>query len=126
MIHLLRSSAIKIEYLVGRLYETLVIYSAYLPFGDSDQPPSEEWRRLAEYCEIKRWPLLIGCDANARYTLWGSRNINRRGEFLFDYLITTDLTFLNRGSTATFVTERCQEVIDLISCSANISDHIKE
>jgi hypothetical protein len=56
--------------------------------------------------------LIIGCDANSHHNSWGSTNINKRGESLFNYIMANGLDIMNRGNRPTFVTTNRQEVID--------------
>lgn len=64
-------------------------------------------------------PLLLGCDANSRHTLWGSSETNERGESLFQFIINSKFRICNRGSTPTFIfpstPDFCgwEEVLDL-------------
>lgn len=46
--------------------------------------------------------LLIGCDSNARGTFFRSLEINETGNCLFDFIINTNSSVCNRGSTPTF------------------------
>lgn len=103
----------------------LVVCSAYLPYDSPNPPPTEELENLVNYCKDKRLPLLIGCDANAHHTVWGSSDVNARGRELLEYLSTTDLEILNRGSSPTFVTSRRQEVIDLTLGSLQVTQWTK-
>ncbi|XP_036327387.1 uncharacterized protein LOC118739994 [Rhagoletis pomonella] len=64
-------------------------------------------------------PVLLGCDANSRHTLWGSSETNERGESLFQFIIDSTFRICNRGSTPTFIfpitSDFCgwEEVLDL-------------
>ncbi|KYN11047.1 hypothetical protein ALC57_16826 [Trachymyrmex cornetzi] len=58
----------------------LVICSAYFPHGE--EVPSLEIVRLVDLCQREGLPLLIGCDANAHHTIWGSTGMNERGRRL--------------------------------------------
>ena len=40
-------------------------------------------------------PTIAGTDVNAHHTLWGSSDINPRGEDLLAYCVSTDLNFSN-------------------------------
>lgn len=77
---------------------SMVIASCYMPHNE-DAPP-DVVRRLVENFQSEN--LLIGCDCNSRHSIWGSSEINTRGEFLFDYILSTNLIICNRGSTPTF------------------------
>ncbi|XP_063821253.1 uncharacterized protein LOC135071391 [Ostrinia nubilalis] len=51
--------------------------SAYLP-GDK-QDPTEELTNVLEYSRRQKSELIVGCDANAHHTIWGSSDTNMRG-----------------------------------------------
>lgn len=46
--------------------------------------------------------VLIGCNLNARHTLWGCSDVIERDERLFDFIINTNILMCNRGSKSTF------------------------
>ena len=58
-------------------------------------------------------PTIVGTDANAHHTLWGSSNINPRGEDLLAYCVSAGLNFCNVGNKPTFRTKTREEVLDL-------------
>lgn len=87
--------------------------SAYMPYDDPSQPPPVEVQRMVAAAEQERIALLLGCDANAHHTVWGSTNINARGESLFNYLLGTNLIVCNRGREPTFINVNRREVLDL-------------
>jgi hypothetical protein len=91
----------------------LIVASAYLP-RDSDEPsPPTEVRDIIDYCHSKKKQLIIGCDANAHHTLWGSTGSNPRGESLMEFLVNSNLNILNHGNEPTFVVCNKKEVTDL-------------
>ena len=55
----------------------------------------------------------MGTDANAHHTIWGSSDINPRGEDLLAYCTSADLNFCSVGNKPTFRTETCEEVLEL-------------
>lgn len=57
---------------------TLFLASMYLAYEEED-PPSQGVRTLVEVSMTKGHDLVIGGDANAHHSLWGSTNINDRG-----------------------------------------------
>lgn len=65
--------------------------------------PLVELQTLMNNLEKKKGTLLIGCDSNASHTLWGSSESNERGEYLFDFIINTNLLVCNRGNSPTFI-----------------------
>ena len=91
---------------------TLILTSAYLPYDEVD-PPSSAVRELIKWCSKKYYDIVIGCDANAHHTLWGSSDINIRGECLLEYLLSTNLSICNKGNKPTFFNRIREEVIDL-------------
>ena len=103
----------------------LVMGSAYFPY-DSETNPPEEVHILAEYCKVRGLPLVLGCDANAHHTVWGSTDTNSRGNDLLEYVITTDLDILNTGNTPTFHNSVREEVIDITLCTGNFKSRIKK
>lgn len=100
----------------------VIMCSAYLPGEKED--PTEDLARVVAYAAQHNAELLIGCDANAHHTSWGSTDTNKRGEVLFDFLITNHLITLNVGCTPTFVTRVRQEVLDITIVTNNLARHI--
>ena len=68
---------------------------------------------LIAYCHEIGLPVLLKCDANPYYTIWGSTDTNARGEALLQYLARTDLMILNRGNDLTFVNAVWRDYSDL-------------
>jgi hypothetical protein len=64
---------------------------------------------LVAGCRARGAHLIVGCDANAHHISWGSSDINKRGESLFNYIMAN----MNKGNRPTFVTSNSQEVIDI-------------
>jgi ribonuclease HI len=91
----------------------IVFASAYMPGDSADPPPAGKLRDLVQYCSEKGLPLILGADANSHHCVWGSSDINARGEQLLDYLLTTDLFIVNKGNKPTFVNAIRGEVLDL-------------
>lgn len=104
--------------------QELVVASAYFP-GDQEDIPPPEVAALVRYCRAVNKPFLIGCDANAHHTIWGSTDVNDRGEHLLEYLSSNDVNVCNKGNEPTFVTVARQEVLDLTLCSAAFADKIR-
>ena len=65
------------------------------------------------YCESENLHLVVGCESNAHHTAWGSTNCNDRGEALMEFLYSSNLEILNRGTDSTFCSDTRQEVIDI-------------
>ena len=104
--------------------QEMVVASAYFP-GDLDDVPPPEVAALVQYCRAVNKPFLIGCDANAHHTIWGSTDVNDRGEHLLEYLTSNNINVCNKGNEPTFVTVARQEVLDLTLCSAAFADKIR-
>ena len=101
----------------------VVFASAYFPGDDPDAPPGKVCQ-LIQHCKNKNIQYIIGCDANAHHTVWGSSNVNNRGKFLFDYLCANDVEILNNGCKPTFINSVREEVLDLTLSSRYISNYI--
>lgn len=100
----------------------VVVASAY--FAGDREIPLEEVRKLINHCAKNNLPLLIGCDANAHNTSWGSSDNNPRGEYLLEYLCRANLNVLNVGNTPTFRTRVREEVLDITFCSMSLTSSI--
>ncbi|XP_063972062.1 uncharacterized protein LOC135159929 [Diachasmimorpha longicaudata] len=77
--------------------EDIVFCSAYFPHDSPTQPPTKELRDLN--------------------VVWGSESCNDRGTALLEFMADVDLEILNKGSRPTFVTSRCQCIIDITMCT---------
>ena len=89
----------------------IVLVSCYLPYDRALPPP--DWRELVDFCRRGNYGLVIGCDANAHHTGWGSSNVNPRGQTLAEFLAASDLYWCNVGNTPTFRVANRSEVIDI-------------
>jgi hypothetical protein len=76
--------------------------------------------------EKKKIQLLVGWDANAHHTAWGSTNCNSRGEALIELLNSTMLEIFNRDSEPIFCTSVRREVIDITLGSYELMDSITD
>ncbi|XP_072401064.1 uncharacterized protein [Diabrotica undecimpunctata] len=101
----------------------LVVCSAYFP-GDEALCPPSIISDIVAYCLGKGLQLIIGCDANAHHTVWGSTNINARGESILNFILSEGLVISNIGNKPTFITKARKEVLDLTLCTSRISDII--
>ncbi|RLU18695.1 hypothetical protein DMN91_009052 [Ooceraea biroi] len=70
--------AVRLEGTREGIPRDIVVASAYLPYDQSAGPPTEEVRRLMEYCRGKNLQLIMGCDANAHHIIWGSSDTKSR------------------------------------------------
>ena len=101
----------------------ILIASAYLPYEDRE-PPTTLVRDLVNHGHRNNLDLLLGCDANAHHTVWGSSDVNKRGEALLDFVVSSSLQFLNCGNRPTFVDARRAEVIDITLASKRTSRRV--
>ncbi|XP_055536770.1 uncharacterized protein LOC129725235 [Wyeomyia smithii] len=69
--------AIAVEVPTTNGTQEVVVASAYFP-GDEDDIPPSEVAALVRYCRSINKPLIVGCDANAHHTVWGSSDVNTR------------------------------------------------
>ena len=78
--------------------------STYMP-GDGGDPPPPLVQQAIRRGEREVVGLIIGGDANAHNTVWGSSDTNARGEVLRKFIVSTRLVVCNRGYEPTFVVE---------------------
>ena len=88
------------------------IFSSVYMANEEPAPP-EKFRELVSFCEAEKIPLIVGSDANAHHTTWGSSNVNDRGEHLLAYCACNNLEICNVGQKPTFRTSVREEVLDL-------------
>ncbi|XP_054745732.1 uncharacterized protein LOC129250113 [Anastrepha obliqua] len=91
--------------------ETLLFGSCYMPHDG--EAPQTELRKLVETAASKKHALVVGTDANAHHPVWGSADINDRGESLFTYILQSSLEIANRGEELTYVGPTSKNVLDL-------------
>lgn len=116
--------AVQVEVPMSRGKQDVIIASAYFPGDDTNLPPPEEVRSLVKHCKRRNKHLILGCDANAHHSVWGSTNNNKRGECLFEYLFLNNIDIVNRGSKPTFRNGVRSEVLDITLASTFISNYI--
>ena len=117
--------AIKVNFERQGHKDEIILMSAYLPFEEKN-PLSDKMRALIEYCNEGNRNLVIGCDANAHHTVWGSTDCNRRGDELLEEILVYNLFLLNQGNEPTFITRNRKEVIDLTVCNNQCISYIKD
>ncbi|XP_043071893.1 uncharacterized protein LOC122322821 [Drosophila grimshawi] len=100
------------------------LLSVYMAYDSAGPPPDETTRSLVQECEKHSIGLIIGCDANAHHTQWGSTGTNPRGESLLSYILSTNLLVCNTGNDPTFIIKNRREVIDLTLISQSMSDQL--
>ena len=79
-------------------------------------------RDLLVFTENEQIPTIVGTDANAHHTIWGSSDKNPREEDLLAYCVSADPNFCNVGDKPTFRTKTREKVLDLTlvnRCASN-------
>lgn len=112
---------------VGR-GEEIIFSSVYLPDPEGvpmTTIPDTLTQDAIDFSSKRGTPIIMGGDVNAHHTVWGSTNINARGEKLLEYIATTDLVIMNRGIEPTFITKTRKEVLDITLASCSIQSKIK-
>ena len=106
--------------------EEWYICSIYNPYNnDSTKPPINNFvKETIKYYNRKKLKLIIGMDANAHSTAWGSTNDNRRGNQLLAIINELSLNIENRGKTPTFYNELRNEVLDITLTNMEACDRI--
>lgn len=117
-------TTVRVDYKINGKPETVILASAYLPYEELN-PPSQLLQNLISFCKKEKIELVIGSDANAHHTIWGSTDISPRGKSLSEYLSSTSLIILNKGNTPTFVNKVRKEVIDITLATQKVAREIK-
>ena len=106
-------------------HQEIILASAYLP-GEDPVAPTDDVIGLIRHCKANNKKLVLGCDANAHHTAWGSSNVNTRGESLLDFIFSENLEIVNKGRTPTFVTANRAEVLDVTLSTYSAFELIKD
>ncbi len=120
--------AVAIKVLVTRegLSREIILGSIYLPYDEQELPPTKELKDLISSGRANGSHLILGCDANAHHTLWGSTDINPRGEALLQFIMEYNLDILNVGNKPTFVNSRRKEVLDITLATNLVSEQVSD
>ena len=102
--------------------KTIIVCSFYLEHEPKGPLPNRPLQELIS--SAKHGDLILGGDANAHHTQWGSSKINVRGELLFNYLLNTNLNICNKGNDPTFVIKKRREVLDITLISESLTDRL--
>ena len=86
---------------------------------EKDIPPNNLGELVLE-ADQRKIGLVLGGDVNAHHTIWGSTDINKRGQLLFNYLLQTNLHICNIGQEPTFITKNRREVLNVTFISSII------
>lgn len=100
-------------------------------YFEPDLPMAPYLNHIAKICEatgVRR--LIIGGDANAKSTWWGSINVDNRGEEMAGTLHDLNLQVLNIGDTPTFDTIRggirYHSFVDVTACSTDMLELVED
>jgi hypothetical protein len=110
--------AILIRYRRAGVECSFICCSAYLPYETI--VPTKELVDITRHCTSNGIKLLLGCDANSHHFLWGSSDINSRGNKLMEFIASYNLVILNKGNRPTFVNSIREEVIDVTLCTSSV------
>jgi len=102
----------------------VILCSAYCPFDSTSAPPSSTLIELTKFANSSHKHLIIACDSNAHNVIWGSSDTNSRGSQIFDYILSENLTILNKGNEPTFINSTRREVLDLTLATSFITNKI--
>ena len=104
----------------------VILCSAYFPFDSPDPPPSNNIKKLVNFCKTSNKHLIIGCDSNAHNVLWCSKDTNTRGAHILDFILSNNLSLLNMGNEPTFINSVRSEVLDLTLASSFMQHKITD
>ncbi len=104
----------------------IIIASGYMPSERHVLPPTPEVINLINHCKSNNVPLILGCDANAHHTVWGSTDVNEKGDSLFEFIMSSNLTVLNRGAEFTFYNTIREEILDVTLATMTFAHVIKD
>ena len=99
------ATTMEVSLVVGSYRRTISFSSVYLPYEDPEFS-SVMVRDIVQHSVQEKKEIIIEIDANANHTLWGSMDINPRGESLMKYMVSTKLNILNKGNEPTFLNVR--------------------
>ena len=75
----------------------------------------------------RRKTVVVGADAKAHRTIWGSSDINKRDESLLDIILINKLNICNSGDEPAFITALRKEFFDVtLSGSPNMINVVKD
>lgn len=80
---------------------------------------------LEETFRAGKMPVVIAGDFNAKSNMWGSPQLNKRGEIVEEFIAANSMMVVNEGSAPTFVRRDQQSHLDLTLCTENMSNKIK-
>ena len=109
---------------VRREGDSFAFVSAYMSL--EEPAPPVILKELLSFSDRDKIPTVIGTDANAHHTVWGSSNVNTRGMDLLMFCASANLHICNVGSKPTFRTRKREEVLDLTLINRNAENCISD
>ena len=109
---------------VRREGDSFVFVSAYMAL--EEPAPPVILKELLSFSDRDKIPTVIGTDANAHHTEWGSSNVNTRGIDLLMYCASANLHICNVGNKPTFRTRKREEALDLTFINRNAENCISD
>ena len=106
----------------GCLKYPIVIASIYLDIEDK-QVILPLMAELIDFCSTRNMKLICGIDCNAHSPLWGSGDLNKRGEVLEEFIFQKGLFVHNIGNEPTWQARGLSSIID-ITVSLNLGDEL--
>lgn len=103
--------------------KTLIMVSAYMDINLTIE--NEILTKILERYSGSA-PLVIGMDSNAHNPMWGSEDLNSRGEDLELLMERYNMYVVNTGNTETFVSGVGKSIIDLLWCNDKAWDLIHD
>ncbi len=98
----------------------IICINIYCPYDIKRHPASLTLHRAIKFAKQKGWGIIICADTNSHHPRWGSTNLNKRGEYLYEFITYHDLNICNVGNTPTFRCADRLEVLDITLASNNI------
>lgn len=102
-----------------------VIFSCYIS-PNVDMTTFEEFlRSLQNAVRSQQKDVIITGDFNSKSVIWGSRETDRRGESIMDWLAADSLVMHNDGVDPTFIRGESESYLDLTLSTERISKYIQ-
>jgi hypothetical protein len=103
----------------------LLIISVYLD-GDEDLIERQiiQLNNLLNYSKASQYDVMFAGDFNAHSWIWGQK-VDRRGDYLEEWITLNNLTIHNQGYTPTWSNYRSESVLDLIITNCTLTSQIK-
>ena len=108
---------------VRREGDSFVFVSAYMAL--EEPAPPVILKELLSFSDRDKIPTVIGTDANAHHTVWGSSNVNTRAMDLLMYCTSANL-HCNVGNKPTFRTRKREEVLDMTPINRNAENSLSD